>query len=489
MFSIIVAYDQNRGIAKNGKLPWPHHKADMKRFVDITSTTVDPNKVNAVIMGRKTWDSINPRYKPLSNRINVVLTRGNEISDKYCDNVYTFNDFNVALAALAASPSVERIFVIGGQDLYNLAIYNPMCQMIYTTVFTNTFDADKFFPEVPWFKRISSEKLDDNAITEVYQTRLDILSPEYQYLNLLHYILTKGDDISEERTGVGTLSVDGAFMKFPITTLNPHETLLELEYRVPIMTSKTLFTRGVFEELIMFLRGDTNVRELQKRGVKIWDDNTSRKWLDSHNLRDYEVGETGPFYGFQWNFFGADYLGPDARDEHAQDLKGVNQLEKCIQMLKTDPYSRRIVLSAWNPLDLSKMCLPPCHIVYIFKVSPPQEGTFGRKILHCTMLQRSGDMFLGIPFNIFSTTLLTIFMSRAADMLPGNINITISDAHIYKNHITQVTEQLTRTPYVFPILKINAQIDTLGDMRALSWNNIEIKEYHKWPAIKGEMAV
>lgn len=493
MFSIIVAHDSNRGIGKDGKLPWPHNKNDMKRFVDIT-TTAPEGKTNAVIMGRKTWESL---PNPLINRINIVLKRDGYVPTRYdpngteIENVYTFNNLDAALYALSNDASVGNIFVIGGQEIYELAIRDPRCTHIYLTKFNKDYGpCDKFFPPIPeWFDEVSTMHASLLLEYKTYTTRYDLTSSEYNYLNLLGNILTYGDEITEERTKTGTLSLDGGFLSFPISTMNPNADINQLEYRVPVLTTKTLFIRGIFEELIMFLNGETNVRELQKKKVGIWNGNTSREWLDSHNLQHYEVGETGPFYGFQWNFFGADYLGANSRDAHGKDLKGINQLEQCIKLLKTDPYSRRIVLTAWNPIDLPNMVLPPCHCMYVFKVRPPMPGSNGKQVLCCTMLQRSGDMFLGIPFNIMSMTFLTIFMSRAAGMLPGTIHIAISDAHIYKNHIEQVKEQLKRIPYRFPTIKINAKINTLADMRGLTYDKIEIMNYHKWPEIKGEMAI
>jgi dihydrofolate reductase/thymidylate synthase len=486
MFNVIVAHDSKRGIAKDGKLPWIHNKVDMQRFVEITTKTIDPNKQNAVIMGRKTWDSIDEKFKPLKDRLNWVMTRGTFDND----DVYTCDNFDYSINYLSQLAEVETIFVIGGSEIYELAVSDKRCTRIYVTEFKKDYESDKFFPTLPkWFRQTHSV-YEGLLEFKTYDTLLDIYSSEHGYLSLLQHILDNGDKINEERTGVGTISVEGGFMSFPISTMNPNEIdKTKLQYKVPIMTTKTLFVRGVFEELIMFLNGDTNVRELQKKKVGIWDGNTSRKWLDDHNLQNYEVGETGPFYGFQWNFWGADYLGPNSRDVHAKDPKGINQLERCIDLLKTDPYSRRIVLTAWNPTDQPNMCLPPCHLLYCFKVRPPQPNSCGKKVLCCTMIQRSGDMFLGIPFNIASTSMLTIFMSRAAGMLPGTINMTISDAHIYNNHVEQVKEQLTRTPYHFPIIQIDSKITTLKDMRKLKYDNVKITEYNKWPAIKAEMAI
>lgn len=510
MFNIIVAHDQNRGIAKNGGLPWPPNKTDMKYFMNITSNTQDPNKCNAVIMGRKTWDSIDNKYKPLKNRINIILSKASKL-----DNInetektketykttetkdtneekeyYIYNSLDAALEVLARLSYVESIFVIGGQEIYELAIKDPRCAKIYVTEFKGDFGpCDRFFPQIPTSFALTSHRHESVLLEfKTYESKYDLRSPEYNYLNLLWQILTYGDEINEERTGVGTLSLPAGFLQFPIDTMNPTAPLEELVYRVPILTTKTMFTRGTFEELSMFLNGKTSVKELQKKNVKIWDGNTSRKYLDAHGLKNYEEGETGPFYGFQWNFFGADYLGANCEEAHAKDPRGVNQLEYCINLLKTDPYSRRIILTAWNPSDIPKMCLPPCHMMYAFKVSKESPASGGRKVLHCTMFQRSGDMFLGIPFNILSTTLLTIYMSRVANMLPGFVSIVISDAHIYKNHIDQVKEQLQRTPYRFPTLKINARINSLADMRKLQYSHMEITDYNKWPELKAQMAV
>lgn len=494
MFNIIVAYDKNRGIAKDGNLPWPPNKTDMKHFINVTTQTVDPNKYNAVIMGRKTWDSIDAKYKPLKNRINIVLRReGSEPIPSSDDvQVYTFNSLDTALNTLAVSPVVESIFVIGGQEIYEMAIKDPRCTKIYVTEFKQSFGTcDRFFPVIPAHFVQTSNRHESMLLEfKTYETKYDLRSSEYNYLGLLSQILHTGDEITEERTGVGTISMPAGYLQFPVETINPGETNIdELVYRVPILTTKKMFSRGTFEELNMFLNGKTSVKELQKKNVRIWDGNTSRKYLDEHGFKNYEEGETGPFYGFQWNFFGADYLGANCEEAHSRDPRGVNQLEYCINLLKNDPYSRRIILTAWNPSDVPKMCLPPCHMMYAFKVGKESEASGGRKVLHCTMFQRSGDMFLGIPFNILSTTLLTIYMSRVAGMVPGLVTIVISDAHIYKNHVEQVKEQLKRIPYKFPTLKINAKLNSLADMRKLQFSNIEIRDYNSWPEIKGQMAV
>lgn len=485
MFKVIVGIDKNRGIAKNGKLPWPHNKNDMQHFAHTTIGTPPEGKANAIIMGRKTWESIDSRFRPLKNRINIILSRTINIEGP---NTYTYSGFDEALQFLGVSPYVNDIFVIGGQEIYEIALCDPRCKSIILTSFPDVYECDRHMPELPiWFKLTNSVVLDDITIN-YYDSLLDLRSSEYQYLGVLNNILETGREI-KDRTGIGTIASFSAHMQFPIEVLNPDAEPTELKYRVPIMTTKTLFHRGVFEELIFFLQGRTNVKPLQDKGVHIWDGNTSREFLDLHGLKNYNDGETGPFYGFQWNYFGAEYI-PETEAGNDRELcfkmDGINQLEECIRLLKTDPYSRRIVLSAWNPKALPEMCLPPCHMVYNFCVIP-EPGSKHR--LHCAMFQRSGDMFLGVPFNIYSTALLTIFMSRAADMLPGSISLTITNAHIYKNHVEQVRTQLQRYPYKFPILQIKKEINTLQDMRELEFTDCELTEYNKHPAIKADMAV
>ena len=489
MFNIIVATDKNRGIAKDGNLPWPHNQADMKHFVNLTTGNPPPGKINAVVMGRKTWESIDSRFLPLKKRLNVVLSRNSANIANIQALIY--HNFKDAIQSLSSNIAVHEIFVIGGQEIYEIAINDPRCKSIYISEmpdYKNLGNCDKHFPEIPkWFalqSQIPAEKSTDPVFKQ-YNSLFDLHSSEYQYLNALNDILVNGVPIND-RTGIGTLACFSTHMKFPIKVLNPDAAPAELRYRVPIMTTKTLFHRGVFEELIFFLQGKTNVKPLQDKGVHIWDGNTSREFLDLHGLKNYSEGETGPFYGFQWNYFGAEYIA-EQNEIWLDNNNGVNQLEECIRLLKTDPYSRRIVLSAWNPVDLPKMCLPPCHMVYNFCVMPPAPGA--KPTLHCAMFQRSGDMFLGVPFNIYSTALLTIFMSRAANMLPGSISLTVTNAHIYKNHIDQVRTQLQRYPYKYPVLQIKKEINTLQDMRNLEFTDCELTEYNKHPAIKAEMAV
>ncbi|KAI7197049.1 thymidylate synthase, partial [Hortaea werneckii] len=234
------------------------------------------------------------------------------------------------------------------------------------------------------------------------------------------------------------------------------------------LTTKRVFLRAVLAELLWFIRGDTHAKTLQDQNVKIWDGNASRAYLDSIGLTDREEGDLGPVYGFQWRHFGAEY--GTAHDDYTG--KGVDQLAEVVRKLRHNPYDRRIILSAWNPADLGKMALPPCHMFAQFYVSfprqtPPSTSTTAssdepqpkpKGVLHTLLYQRSCDMGLGVPFNIASYALLTHILSRICDLVPGTLTHTMGDAHIYLDHSEALQTQITREPREFPSLEISERM-------------------------------
>ena len=206
----------------------------------------------------------------------------------------------------------------------------------------------------------------------------------------------------------------------------------------PLLTTKSVFWRGVAEELLWFLSGDTSAKTLQEKKIKIWDGNSSREYLDSIGLKDREVGDLGPVYGWQWRHFGAEY-----KDMHTDYTgQGVDQLAQVIDAIKNKPHDRRIIMSAWNPSDIPKMALPPCHMFCQFYVSNGE--------LSCQMYQRSADLGLGVPFNIASYALLTCLLAHVTGLKRGDFVHVIGDAHVYSNHIGPLQEQLLREPKLFP---------------------------------------
>ena len=262
-----------------------------------------------------------------------------------------------------------------------------------------------------------------------------------QYLNLLDYVLKNGNEKSD-RTGTGTVSVFGYQMKF------------NLQDGFPLLTTKKLHTRSIFHELLWFLKGDTNIKYLKDNNVAIWDE-----WAD-------EDGNLGPVYGHQW------------RTWTGADGKSLDQITEVINLIKTNPDSRRMIVSAWNPSDVEKMALPPCHALFQFYVH-------GNK-LSCQLYQRSADIFIGVPFNIASYALLTHMIAQACNLEVGTFVHTFGDAHIYSNHMEQVELQLSRTPGVLTTLKLNPTVKNIFDFTI---DDINIENYVAQPHIKGAVAV
>jgi dihydrofolate reductase / thymidylate synthase len=473
-FSIIVAHTEKLGIGLDNGLPWKSLKKDMKHFRETTIGTIDSEKRNCVIMGRNTWESIPSKYRPLAKRLNLVISSTLKIDT---GDTKTFTSLSDALTYSYDNSLVERTFVIGGSQVYNEAIERMDLAKVISTIVKKDYKVDRYFPKYPrWIVKTETIEIDDEMDINIYENVADPNSQEQTYLNCMKRILDNGEKISD-RTGVGTLSVFDENLKFSIKTINPDEPdQKKLKYQVPIMTTKNLYLRGVFWELIWFLQGNTDSNWLKDKKVRIWDGNTSKEFLESRGL-PYEEGQLGPGYGHQWVNWGGKF-GEERKT-------GINQIKKIIDTLRTNPASRRIVLSAWNVSDLDKMALPPCHMMYIFKVSNHSKS---KPTLNCKVILRSNDMFLGNPFNIMSTALLTIFISRAVGMLPGDISISITDAHIYLNHIEQTKEQLSRIPLKAPLLSIDKDIAEYEDMLNLTYKDVQLSNYHKWPTIKAKMA-
>lgn len=306
---------------------------------------------------------------------------------------------------------------------------------------------------------------------------------EYQYLNLIKDILRDGEH-RPDRTGTGTYSIFAPpQMKFTLSrpASDPSQ---PAELILPLLTTKRVFLRAVIGELLWFIAGSTHSKSLSEAGIKIWDGNGSREFLDNNGLSHYEEGELGPVYGFQWRHFGAEYKG------HGADYmgQGVDQLAEVIDKLKNKPYDRRIILSAWNPADLKKMALPPCHMFAQFYVSFPRqpEGSTEkpRGVLHSILYQRSCDMGLGVPFNIASYALLTHMLAHVCNLTPGTFTHTMGDAHVYLDHVDALKIQLEREPRDFPTMKINREPG--GSIDGWKAEDFEIIGYapHKTIAMK-----
>jgi thymidylate synthase len=262
-----------------------------------------------------------------------------------------------------------------------------------------------------------------------------------QYHDLLRLVLEEGKE-RDDRTGTGTLSIFGAQARF------------DLRDRFPLLTTKKLHLKSIIYELLWFLRGETSVRYLNEHGVTIWDE-----WAD-------ENGNLGRVYGAQW------------RDWRGANGKRVDQIDKVISEIRENPSSRRLIVSAWNPAEIDKMALPPCHVLFQFYVNDGE--------LSCQLYQRSADLFLGVPFNIASYSLLTMMMAQVCDLRPGDFVHTFGDLHLYSNHLEQAREQLTRECRPLPRMKLNPSIKNISDF---SFEDFELLDYHPHPSIKAPIAV
>ena len=261
-----------------------------------------------------------------------------------------------------------------------------------------------------------------------------------QFLDLLAHVYANGTDRGD-RTGTGTRSVFGYQMRF------------DLADGFPLLTTKKLHVKSIIHELLWFLSGDTNIRYLKQNGVRIWDE-----WAD-------ENGDLGPVYGYQWRSWPA----PDG---------SVDQIANLVEQINANPYSRRLIVSAWNPASVDEMALPPCHCLFQFYVAD------GR--LSCQLYQRSADIFLGVPFNIASYGLMTMMLAQVCGLTPGEFIHTLGDAHLYSNHFEQAQMQLSRTPGILPQMRINADIE---DVFSFKYEDFDLVGYNPQPHIKASVAV
>jgi len=482
---VIVAASRNRVMGVNGTLPWGMAlKQDLARFSRLTRGQI-------ILMGRKTWDSL--PHKPLPDRKHIVITSTPERyntefavhrqSTRFC-RITEFVDVVREFNSAAAIPTT--LYVIGGRQILDHFI--GYAQHLHLTWVDTNIPLSEA-AEITLLPRIPSSRFalthysaspplpepDPPAspcppryefltYTALPKGSTSVPNNESVYLDLLRDILTYGSS-RPDRTGTGTVGVFARQLRFDLAAL-------------PILTTKHVAWKSCLRELLWFLRGSTDARELSREGVRIWQGNSSRAFLDSRGLGDLPEGDIGAGYGFQWRHFGAEY-GTCEEDYAGQ---GVDQIEGVVRSLREDPFGRRHVVSAWNPAALSRMALPPCHVLFQFYVD-------ARRRLSCHLYQRSVDCFLGLPFNILSYAILTRIIAMRAG-LDGVHELIIStgDTHIYTDHIPQVQEQLTRSPCPAPILEIHPDIATL-DWKEMRVDHFSLHGYFHHEPIAAKMSV
>lgn len=470
--SIIAAFTYKTfGIGFQNKIPW-QISHDLINISNIT-------KNHIIVMGYNTYISISKEKFPLENRKNIIIT-SKYSNDKYKDeiiadtqalkNVFfmTKNNFD----NYCYNQTTEEIFIIGGEQLYNE--YIKYADIIYITLIEKEFICDKFFPikDFHMFELINysnlyfsqSESCNYRFLT--YKKSKNF-NQENIYLNLLNNILHNGN-YRPDRTNTGTISLFGKNLKFNITN------------NVPLLTTKYVSFKNIIEELLWFIKGETDSKLLEQKGVNIWKANTTKQFLETRKL-PYDIGDIGPMYGFNWRHFGTPYNGSNKNYTNL----GYDQLNNLIENIKKDPFSRRHMITTFNPMIVNMGVLAPCHgIVTQFYV----EKIYNEMFLSCHVYNRSQDMFLGVPYNIASYAFLTYIIAKKCDFKPHILIISMGDSHIYSTHCDAVRMQLNRSPLPFPklILNDNIKIKNLEDITS---DDFELIGYIHYPTISAPMAV
>lgn len=461
---LILAVTKNGGIAKDGKIPWKI-KEEINFFKNMTLN-------HTVVMGRKTFESIG---KPLPDRNNIVIGKGH----------YSLLDAVKIIDKLEKDG--ETVWLIGGVKLAESLEH--LVDEIFLSVIKDDYECDLFAPQYVLNSLQTIERLFKNTNKDfifkdicapriyathpyytVYQCFLTENSEERAFQRMIKRIVVEGV-FHEERTGMGTQSIFG------------HQLTFSLENnRFPMSTLRKSFFRGIFEELMWFLRGQTNSKILSEKGVSIWEDNSRRDVLDKLNLAHLEEGDCGPIYGFQWRHWGAQYI--NCKTDY--EGKGIDQISNIIKEIKNNPFSRRLLLSGWNVSELKEMCLPPCHTFYQFEVSPSEDK--GPNYLSCHYYQRSSDVLLAGHWNITSAALFTILLAHFCGLRPKKVVASYGNVHIYNNHRHSLDEYLGRYPFQYPKIFINPK-SPRNNLWDYQFEDITVKGYITHPQISLDMNV
>ncbi len=475
-FNIIVCVDSEGGISKEGKIPWKIQE-DYNFFRDII-TYSETKRPNVIIMGRNTFEDMNL----VKGHINIIISTTLE-TIKTDEKVYIFKNEEEAINKIDTL-EYNKIFVCGGKRLYDTFL-NKGNHNLYLTVIDKNYNCDnKLNYEIDSIdlQYYNFNTFNCNDIKNNETVSITIYTPKYNqlksdenldekaYLNLMNSIITTGK-YAPCRNG-HTYSKFGNMLRFELN-------------RFPLLTTKKMFFKGVFEELMYFLKGDTNSKHLSDIGVKIWEKNTTKEFIEKCNL-PYEEYDMGPMYGFQWRHFNAHYEGFKGSYQN----KGFDQLHYVLSELKQNPNSRRILMTTYNPAQAKEGVLFPCHGISIQFNTEPIDGNHYK--LNISQNQRSCDYFLGVPFNIASYALLNYMVCHVLNndpeckykYEPGELIMFLGDYHIYKEHKVQAIRQIMRTPNKFPTLKFNRNVTNITDF---SIEDIEICEYDSHPGILAEM--
>jgi dihydrofolate reductase / thymidylate synthase len=480
---IVAVSRKNYGIGASNDIPWKLSE-DMEYFKKTTLGNQNKGK-NIVLMGRKTWESIPNRFKPLKDRINVVLTKQRSYQDSA--NPIIINDLEQFLQNPLdfVNEEFNEIFVIGGESLYRSIMedYITLVNKIHVTEIYKEFECDTFSPifhemvgntieysNVSEFKYCKESDLYFRFIEytgKKFLTRLKWLNIEEQnYLNTLWKLLHNGE-LRKNRTGIDTKSLFSCVGNY------------NLEDTFPALTTRRIFFRGIFEELMFYLSGKTDNHILVDKNVNIWTGNTTREFLDSRGLAHYKEGDMGETYGFNYRHFGAEYKGCDINYTGL----GYDQVQNAINLIKNNPESRRIVISLWNPATLDNASLPPCMFQYQFYVNIQE------KKLNCLVNLRSSDYFLANNWNTCTAAIFVhlICNLEGIDLTPGKLTVMSCDTHIYTNHEEQIKENLKRQYKPAPKLLVKG--GKKKDIMDFKFYDLKLVGYYPDASIQASMAV
>ena len=479
MVSLIVAVDSNFGISRNGGIPW-NYKEDYNFFVDSTSRNYGPGK-NVLIMGKNTWLSL---PKQLPNRITIVVS--NTLQLEVNDTLYVVRSLDEA-RELTKNIICGHVFICGGKALYEASL--PYVDNIFLTMIHHDYACDNVISlslnKYKTHKKHTFELTDKNTeekhMVSFHKLYLDnlpnfwiIQKEEQQLLDLLEKILRKGS--YQQTRNSETWAVFGETLKF------------NMAKGFPLLTTRRISFKIIFEELMQFLRGDTNANHLSEKGIKIWDLNTSREFLDSVGLNHFEPGCLGTLYPHAFRHYGAEYKG--MHHDYDSPKQGFDQIEYCINLLKTDPFSRRILITSYNPSQMFEAPLFPCHSLIIqFNVKIIEN----QYQLSCNMYMRSSDVWMAANINTINIVLLVLFLCEVINndndykglkYIPGKVMLSLGNVHIYSNNREQSIRQILRDPHPTPTISINRKVTDINDFL---YEDFTINNYVSYSNIASKM--
>ena len=471
MINVILAVDKNYGLGFDNKLSW-HIPEELSIFKEKTKDSI-------LIVGRKTFEKL----PILKNRIVFCISRNIIINSEKNDCIVVYQSIDEAIEQ--ARKLNKPIFIIGGNEIYNYVFKNYKNELlVHISFIKESYTCDRFF-DINNLKNFYIIQKNDYERFTHYEMKYQKYG-EQQYLDLIKDILENGE--RRQTRNAETLSDFCKHLKF------------DLRDGFPLLTTKKMFLKGIIEELLFFIRGDTNSKILEEKGINIWKGNTSREFLDANGFKDRKEGEMGPMYGSIWRNFNS--LSSEREKSILKDSRSVkfnyiaynkdgmsyttdtvdcinfdiDQLKFVINEIKTNPTSRRILMTTFNPSQVNQGVLWPCHSITIqFYV---QDG-FLDMFCYC----RSQDIALGTGFNIASSSLLLMIISQITKLIPRYMNMTMGDAHIYSDHVDPIKIQLERIPYTFPTL-ILPEFESVEEVEKLNFNDFKLENYQYYPTIK-----